>query len=161
MTSDKRPPVTPASRHPNAGIRVESKSKNHSRREQDEGIEIEREPLLANVDIIEPDEDDEQGIANVGEKPQAQVKLDNPKSAGSSSSGGAGAGNPRTRFGPSSSLNKSGKEAQQRTADYNTSWGSQFLTLSGRAFKNFVRNFFLMPAHYGSAILMGLLLGAV
>jgi ABC-type multidrug transport system ATPase subunit/ABC-type multidrug transport system permease subunit len=44
---------------------------------------------------------------------------------------------------------------------YSTSFASQFLTLSGRAFKNFARNFFLMPSHYGSAVLLGGLLGWV
>jgi ABC-type multidrug transport system ATPase subunit len=42
-----------------------------------------------------------------------------------------------------------------------TSFHSQFLTLSKRAFQNFYRNFYLMPAHYLSAIAMGLLLGAI
>jgi ABC-type multidrug transport system permease subunit len=44
---------------------------------------------------------------------------------------------------------------------YGTSFYSQLWTLSGRAFTNFYRNFYLMPAHFLSAIVMGLLLGAI
>ena len=42
-----------------------------------------------------------------------------------------------------------------------TSFLSQFLVLSKRAFFNFVRNFYLMPAHFGSAVILGLLLGGI
>lgn len=44
---------------------------------------------------------------------------------------------------------------------YATSFLDQFYYLSRRAFSNFIRNFFLMPAHYGSAIILGLVLGGL
>eukprot|EP00818_Percolomonas_sp_WS_P000434 CAMPEP_0117450946 /NCGR_PEP_ID=MMETSP0759-20121206/8744_1 /TAXON_ID=63605 /ORGANISM="Percolomonas cosmopolitus, Strain WS" /LENGTH=1065 /DNA_ID=CAMNT_0005243511 /DNA_START=317 /DNA_END=3514 /DNA_ORIENTATION=- len=44
---------------------------------------------------------------------------------------------------------------------YATSFYSQLWVLSKRAFWNFLRNFYLMPAHFGSAIILGLLLGFI
>jgi len=44
---------------------------------------------------------------------------------------------------------------------YATSFLSQFVTLSKRNFYNFIRNYYLMPAHFGAAIILGLLLGGV
>lgn len=44
---------------------------------------------------------------------------------------------------------------------YATSWYAQLKYLSHRAFINFLRNFFLMPSHYGSSVLMGVLLGLI
>jgi len=44
---------------------------------------------------------------------------------------------------------------------YATSFYSQLSTLSSRAFTNFYRNFYLMPVHYLSAIIMGVLLGCI
>jgi ABC-type multidrug transport system ATPase subunit/ABC-type multidrug transport system permease subunit len=42
-----------------------------------------------------------------------------------------------------------------------TSFYSQLSTLSSRAFKNFYRNFYLMPAHFLSGLIMGILLGLI
>jgi len=61
---------------------------------------------------------------------------------------------------PKLQLSSSG-EYLNRTLVYSTSFSSQFFTLSGRAFKNFSRNFFLMPSHYASAVILGALLGWV
>jgi hypothetical protein len=44
---------------------------------------------------------------------------------------------------------------------YATSFLNQFYYLSLRAFFNFIRNFYLFPAHFLSAIFVGLLLGTV
>lgn len=44
---------------------------------------------------------------------------------------------------------------------YATSFYSQLMVLSSRAFKNFYRNFYLMPAHFLSALVMGILLGLI
>jgi ABC-type multidrug transport system permease subunit len=44
---------------------------------------------------------------------------------------------------------------------YATSFYRQLYYLSGRSFRNFYRNFFLMPIHFAIAILAGLALGAI
>lgn len=44
---------------------------------------------------------------------------------------------------------------------YATSFYSQLMTLSSRSFKNFYRNFYLMPAHFLSGLVMGILLGLI
>jgi len=63
-----------------------------------------------------------------------------------------------------SGMNEKSNNLQEYPPDmlpYATSFYSQFMTLSKRAFKNFYRNFYLMPAHYLSATIMGALLGAL
>jgi len=50
---------------------------------------------------------------------------------------------------------------QKELMTYATSFYSQLFTLSSRAFKNFYRNFYLMPAHFLSALIMGILLGLI
>jgi ABC-type multidrug transport system ATPase subunit len=42
-----------------------------------------------------------------------------------------------------------------------TSFLSQFFILSKRTFFNFIRNFYLMPAHFGGSIVLGFLLGGI
>jgi ABC-type multidrug transport system ATPase subunit len=54
-----------------------------------------------------------------------------------------------------------GQVYQGKVIRYATSFYSQLLTLSSRAFKNFYRNFYLMPAHFLSALAMGILLGLI
>ena len=49
----------------------------------------------------------------------------------------------------------------REVTEYATSFYTQLYVLSKRAFHNFYRNFYLMPAHYLSAIIMGLLLGTI
>lgn len=44
---------------------------------------------------------------------------------------------------------------------YATTFLQQFLILSKRSFYNFIRNFYLMPAHFGSSAILGLLLGGI
>lgn len=50
---------------------------------------------------------------------------------------------------------------EEKLIPHATSFFSQLVTLSRRTFLNFIRNFFLMPAHYISAIVVGLLLGSI
>jgi ABC-type multidrug transport system permease subunit len=50
---------------------------------------------------------------------------------------------------------------ERKMEPYATSFISQLFVLSNRSFKNFYRNFYLMPAHYISAIVMGVLLGII
>lgn len=50
---------------------------------------------------------------------------------------------------------------KDRMIPYATSFYSQLWTLSKRATANFIRNFYLMPAHFGAAIILGLLLGFI
>jgi len=56
-----------------------------------------------------------------------------------------------------------GKSAKYATSDggYMTSFYKQFFVLAARSFKNFVRNFFLFPAHLIFAVFMGLFMGFV
>ncbi|KAG2373890.1 hypothetical protein C9374_011775 [Naegleria lovaniensis] len=49
----------------------------------------------------------------------------------------------------------------KKIEEYATSFYTQLFVLSKRCFQNFYRNLYLMPAHYASAIIMGLLLGIV
>lgn len=50
---------------------------------------------------------------------------------------------------------------QEPMIPYATSFLTQLRVLSRRTFYNFSRNVYLMPVHYISAIIMGVLLGAV